>query len=70
MAYSFVPVGSSGAEYDTIAETVAEKVHFAGEVMTVTNTVLVPSEQRILKVKNNSGFMKPLRLTKAGLSDY
>ena len=32
MAYSYVPVGCTGEAYDVLAETVSDKVHFAGEV--------------------------------------
>ena len=32
MSYSYVTVGSSGADYDAMAETAHGVVHFAGEV--------------------------------------
>ena len=32
MAYSFVPMGSSGQDYDDIAKSLHNKLFFAGEV--------------------------------------
>lgn len=32
MAYSFVPLGSSGQDYDEMASTVDKMLYFAGEV--------------------------------------
>ena len=32
MSYSYVSVGSTGSDYDIIAETAHQKINFAGEV--------------------------------------
>lgn len=32
MAYSYIPIGSTGEEYDHMASEVDDKLYFAGEV--------------------------------------
>ena len=32
MAYSYIPIGSTGEEYDVLARDIGNKVFFAGEV--------------------------------------
>ncbi len=48
MAYTFVPVGSSGQVYDILAEHINNRVFFAGEVCAVNNEILYNRKSSLL----------------------